>query len=285
MALESLPVLHVSDYARGGAAFHFARRSFKPGGVLPFHGHDFSEITWTESGSGVHHLGHSREPISSGWIRLVGQDDVHAITASRAEPLQIANLAFRTEALEPVEQHYGPRAGYRAFDLLRSGTLHLPETGLRSLQQGLGLLVSGRRSSLDLARFLIGIASDVESTQAQETVNGSIPAWLANAQSLIEHNEELLSGGLKALCTIAGRTPDHVNRTTQRFYDRSATGFVTDLRLEHAEMLLRTTDDTITDVAFSSGFANLGYFHLRFRQRYGITPRGYRNRAQGTLRT
>ncbi|WP_221031564.1 helix-turn-helix domain-containing protein [Actomonas aquatica] len=63
---------------------------------------------------------------------------------------------------------------------------------------------------------------------------------------------------------------------TERF--RKVTGksfvaYVNDLRLDHAERLLRSGRHSVTGAAFSSGFEDLSYFYRLFRQRRGVPPK------------
>lgn len=51
-------------------------------------------------------------------------------------------------------------------------------------------------------------------------------------------------------------------------------------RLEHAQVLLRTTDTPIVDIALACGFTNQAYLTTVFKQRFGLTPRAYRNRSR-----
>lgn len=46
-------------------------------------------------------------------------------------------------------------------------------------------------------------------------------------------------------------------------------------RLRHAAALLEKEGCTIIDAAFSSGFHNISYFHKRFREYYGMTPKQF----------
>ena len=50
------------------------------------------------------------------------------------------------------------------------------------------------------------------------------------------------------------------------------------LRLEHARNLLLTTDLSITEIAFDSGFGESAYFTRVFRAAQGVTPSEFRNR-------
>ena len=61
---------------------------------------------------------------------------------------------------------------------------------------------------------------------------------------------------------------------------KSQTGFapvdlIKEFRLSHAAELLQTTNHSITEVAYRSGFRDAGYFGKCFRKRYGMSPREY----------
>ena len=63
---------------------------------------------------------------------------------------------------------------------------------------------------------------------------------------------------------------------------KSLTGFapvdlVREIRLTKAAGLIETTDSSITEIAYSVGFRDAGYFGKCFRKKYGKTPKEYRN--------
>ena len=63
---------------------------------------------------------------------------------------------------------------------------------------------------------------------------------------------------------------------------KKLTGFapvdlIKEFRLSHAAELLQTTNHSITEVAYRSGFRDAGYFGKCFRKRYGMSPREYVN--------
>jgi AraC-like DNA-binding protein len=71
-------------------------------------------------------------------------------------------------------------------------------------------------------------------------------------------------------------------RYVQDLLQGTGSGFserVIDLRLQSARQLINRTGDThrkISDIAYSSGFNDLSYFHRCFRRRFGMTPAGAR---------
>ena len=52
--------------------------------------------------------------------------------------------------------------------------------------------------------------------------------------------------------------------------------YLNDYRLEHACDLLRMTMDSVSDIAWKTGFESIGYFDRIFKREFGITPKQYR---------
>jgi len=48
------------------------------------------------------------------------------------------------------------------------------------------------------------------------------------------------------------------------------------ISLEEAATLLRDTDDTVGEIMQILGYSNRTYFYRIFRQKYGLTPKEYR---------
>jgi AraC-like DNA-binding protein/mannose-6-phosphate isomerase-like protein (cupin superfamily) len=63
---------------------------------------------------------------------------------------------------------------------------------------------------------------------------------------------------------------------------KSTTGFafseyINLVRLKEAQRLLRETDDSVTEIAWRSGFENFSHFGKAFKKMAGVSPRAYRN--------
>ncbi len=61
---------------------------------------------------------------------------------------------------------------------------------------------------------------------------------------------------------------------------RSLTAFLNEVRIVNAKRLLVETNDSITDIAFASGFNNLSHFNVQFRRSSAESPRDYRKRSR-----
>ena len=84
---------------------------------------------------------------------------------------------------------------------------------------------------------------------------------------------------LHVLAAEAGYSLFHFVRAFRQTYGETPGRYLTSRRLERAQELLRTTDLTVTEVCHHVGFASLGTFSARFKQRTGQSPLAYREAA------
>ena len=73
----------------------------------------------------------------------------------------------------------------------------------------------------------------------------------------------------------------HVSRSRccqmfQRHLQQTPIQYLNAYRLKTAANLLRSTEDSVTDIALSCGFHHLSYFAQLFQRAYGCTPKAYR---------
>jgi len=78
------------------------------------------------------------------------------------------------------------------------------------------------------------------------------------------------------LAAEARLSPFHFIRSFKHSIGIPPHQYLTKIRMERALALLETTDLSITDVAFESGYQSPGHFATLFRRNYGLTPTAYR---------
>ena len=74
-----------------------------------------------------------------------------------------------------------------------------------------------------------------------------------------------------------GGDRSHLFRLFKRHLGISPQQYLLNLRLTRAQELLRGTDLSVTEVAFSCGFSDISHFSRSFHQAFGIPPRDCRN--------
>jgi AraC-like DNA-binding protein/ligand-binding sensor protein len=78
-----------------------------------------------------------------------------------------------------------------------------------------------------------------------------------------------------------GVSEGHLSRTFHQSTGLRLVEYVARYRAERARTLLRQTDQTVTAIAFSSGFQSLSQFNRVFRAQFGQSPREARQEARG----
>ena len=74
-----------------------------------------------------------------------------------------------------------------------------------------------------------------------------------------------------------GITPNYLSSRYRRQTGIKLTEYIQQIRLAHAEELLRQTNQKVQDIARQCGYEyNVGYFQQSFRKKQGMSPSEYR---------
>jgi AraC-like DNA-binding protein len=85
---------------------------------------------------------------------------------------------------------------------------------------------------------------------------------------------------LTEFAKLAGRSLSTFHRDFRKEYGTSPRRWLTQKRLAYAKLLLETTDYSINEVAFESGFENPSHFIRIFKDKYQSTPLRFKQAAQ-----
>lgn len=100
--------------------------------------------------------------------------------------------------------------------------------------------------------------------------------FVKKVRAEIEKNIEDESYSVEQLSKNLFMSYSQVHRKLSAVIGYSPNQFIKLLRLEKAMTLLKTTDDTIANIAALCGFSDAGYFGKVFKQEYGMTPQEWR---------
>lgn len=87
------------------------------------------------------------------------------------------------------------------------------------------------------------------------------------------------------LAQSASMSVTHFRRVFRTLLGITPVKYISRLRLNEARKRLENTDDTITDIAVSTGFWDQSHFVKIFKQTFGETPNVYRKRHRSTFAT
>jgi len=252
-----------------------------PQSRFPLHNHEFNEIVVVMSGNGWHVLNEEPRLITCGEIFYIRAEDRHAF--EEVHDLYLTNVLFRTDLLghgssleNPLEFEEQPTAQRRNWQI--------NENVLKQLTPLLDSLYQESRSSDRLANVM------TESLFLQLAVTLQRNRFAADGECL--PSSSMLGHVLTYLrhnCAeqidfddVARRFGYSLHNFTRMFRDATATSphnYLVRLRLGIAMRALRTSEDSVTDIAFASGFNDSNYFSYSFRKLTGLAPTEYRKRT------
>lgn len=135
------------------------------------------------------------------------------------------------------------------------------------------------------------ISSFVQSRKRQRSLYGNsavmaekidMPEVQGNDEALMERVVQSVNRHLgdsdfsvEQLCEEAAISRAHLHRKMKEMTGLAVTEFIRNIRMEQAARLLREQKLNITQVAYTVGFSNLGYFSTIFRKHFGVSPRNF----------
>ena len=78
------------------------------------------------------------------------------------------------------------------------------------------------------------------------------------------------------IAELVGLHPNYAMNLFQKSFGTTLIHYLTQHRLSHAQRLLTTTDDAITEIALKSGFQSISRFNDVFNHAFSCSPRTYR---------
>jgi AraC family L-rhamnose operon transcriptional activator RhaR len=256
----------------------------------PAHTHTFVEVAVMTGGAGVHHCRAGRRSLQIGDVVLLRPGVWHAYEECRA--LDMYNCCFAAELLqhELGWTREDPSLGYLLwagpYAQQRRGTLltHLGPAQLAECVQHLDALsalaaepIRSHRGDIigRLALFLAGVAraATAEAPPVDAPIHPSVLDAMRMMEARPDHQWSLT--GLAAELHLA---PGYLVRLFKNATGLPPMAYLARHRVEVAASRLLRTDDPISRIGESVGWADQNYFARRFKAHYGLSASAYRAR-------
>jgi AraC-like DNA-binding protein len=102
-------------------------------------------------------------------------------------------------------------------------------------------------------------------------------AFIQKINTLIKVNIENENFGTDDLCKAMFLSRTQLFRKMKSLVNEAPANYIRNFRLKKAKELLETSDLTISEVAYKSGFQTINHFTKVFKEEYGIPPSVYRS--------
>nr|WP_295923504.1 chromate resistance protein ChrB domain-containing protein [uncultured Dyadobacter sp.] len=105
-----------------------------------------------------------------------------------------------------------------------------------------------------------------------------VPAWTVDLKDMIQdHIDTNLNLTLKIASDELDVNPAYLSREFSRYFDDLSFGeYIRKLRIEKAVQLLESSDNTLAEIAYLTGFSDQSHFNRVFKAQTSQTPLEYR---------
>lgn len=259
----------------------------KPFGL---HCHEFAEIVIITGGAGVHITGEDSYELKTGDTFVIGGDRPHDYL--NMDQLSLVNILFDPTELPMSLGDLQSLSGYHAlFTLepawrsrhkftsrLQLNPAEIAET-LRLIDK-LDNELAARQPGFEVMAIAAFLELVTFHSRCYSATRNPTSKSLIRVGETISHMRRNVAHviALEELVSISGMSRTNYIRMFEATMGTSPINYLIGLRIEEASRLLRSTDRSITDVAFDVGFSDSNYFSRQFRKARGQSPREYRKR-------
>ncbi|MCB1209814.1 MAG: helix-turn-helix domain-containing protein [Verrucomicrobiales bacterium] len=238
--------------------------------------HNELEINFLLSGSVTYLMGGRRTTIRGGCIALFWAAIPHQIVDWEGEePYFVVTLPLGWFLATGVSTAFAQAVleGELVMDARPMATdkalFEQWEADLRAKDE-----VRERAALLEIQARLLRLAE----AQPKATKSRRISPHLSRADQLACHIAQNYYKPLTAegIAKASGLHPNYAMNLFRQAFGTTMNDFITQHRLSHAQRLLLTTDGTVAEIAFDSGFQSLSRFNEAFKKSCGTSPRDYR---------
>lgn len=262
------------------------------------HVHDFIEISYVASGSGIHILGDKTYEVGKGDLFLINYHIPHefrSLTPSAA-PLMVYNCVFKPDFIDLNLVDYKEFTDVIHYLSFRS-IFSLETDTIKDIK-----ILGGENKALEeIYRRMLE-----EFTRKEEGYVELLRAYLmellikifrsfkcsnTGENSVISHHAKLIGQSIQylksnyavniKLADLASQSflsPTYFCKLFKDYAGMTISEYVQRIRIEEACNLLKTTNDKVIVIAGKVGYSDIKHFNEIFKKLTGMTPSGYKKK-------
>lgn len=239
-----------------------------PSSVWDLHWHNSWEVEIVTGGNGSQILNGTEHDIIRGAVYILNPTDFHEVEVSE---LEVYNISFSDELL--------PEEFMTAFSGSGGGRIkYISDEKLSQLSSVCEMLLyeynnspkycdKTTKSLLDLLFIHLLRIFDVDKTKNSDIKKSLIN----NAVSYINiHFRE--DPTLSDVASNLGITPNYLSEQFHEITGKKYKEYLNEVRLMYAKKLLASSNLSVTEICFASGFSSLSNFLRVFKAKFGMSP-------------
>lgn len=262
------------------------------------HSHDFIELVYVRSGSGLHWHGGKRYSVYAGDCFVILQGEEHTYRSTSG--LAITNILFYPELLEPFRAQLQSLCGFRGFftteplfreESLFRHKLHLSLTNqarLSALVDSLVEELGSRTAGYEVSATGVFLQTIVLLSRAFDRMvySGGMQQQALGRDSLVSAAIAYLESNYASdirvddIARSVCLSPSRLSHVFKQTTGMSLVDYLNRMRIDRACQMLAQSDRPVTAIALELGFSDSAYFTRLFGKTVGMSPSAYRRQAE-----
>ena len=244
------------------------------------HYHPYYELFYVVKGSCRMFVGHKLYAVNEGELVILPPSALHR-TQYETEAQRIT-VSFTPKYIETMKSILGEDF---LSKYITPGKLHFTENKKKEIEAFLTELLNKYEKSLEdllnsidlktlLIQLLVFIARNTEFKCKNELMDKRTESIQNAAKYIFENYGKDIS--LQEAADIAGIRDTYFSRLFQEITGYGFKEYLLNIRIQHAQEMLRAGKLKITQIALACGFSDGNYFGDIFKKRTGLSPREFR---------
>ena len=225
-----------------------------------------------EEGKALYHINEEEIELGMNKMCLVSPGEEFWITIERNEPWHFMWLGFNGHQASSITERVGFARGHRAVDLC----------DVEEIADGISNILKSSSMTDACEWKRIGGMCEVLGLMMENSINDSVRneapkiKYVNKAVHIIsEHYGEKIK--ITDIADMVGINRSYLSNLFKKELSMSPQEFLISYRLDKAAQMLNETEESVGNIAAAVGYADPLAFSKAFKQKFGISPRSYRN--------
>lgn len=144
-----------------------------------------------------------------------------------------------------------------------------------TVEQFLNAIATRLRRNQEIRRSSGQLQTPAAKTSSPASIFPDCPKLTPVFQFIDTHYQQPIY--LSDVARAAGYSPAYLTNLSQSHTGRTIKKWITERRMAQARKMLKTTAQSIRQVAEESGYTDAGYFTRQFHKLHGVTPKAWRS--------
>ncbi|MFW5988111.1 MAG: AraC family transcriptional regulator [bacterium] len=246
------------------------------------HNHDFYELFLVSKGSIIHLINRKVQELKENTLILIRPGDTHHFKKLENQLCYLCNLAFTKNIFTTLKNYINNN---KLKTLIKS---ELPcsvtisnekKYYIQNQVEKINTISQSRKNIKKIQYHTLLLDMISEFFYTEYNMKKNVPDWLNYIYKEMQKKENFLKGR-EVIIDLSPNSEAHTCRMFKKYFQKTPTEFVNNLRLNYASNLILNTDEEIQEIVYKTGFNNINYFYKLFKEKYHIPPGKYRKNKQ-----